>query len=142
MDVGGEMNRDILLTKIDELLKAHTYDQMMQMLLQYKDIAMRDNDLATVGYLLNIHNMERDAGQRSVLEKVNSISELLERHTILKFYLMRLDHDFIGDGFEDFKQYVMQSGASAYELLTTVNYTVFHKEKVLSDIQPILMEIM
>lgn len=142
MDAGAEMNRDILLTKTDELLKAHSYDQMIQMLLRYKDIAMRDNDLATVSYLSNIHNMERNSGQRSVLEKVDSVVGLLERYTILKFYLIRLDHGFVGDGLEDFKQFVIQNGVSAYELLTIVNYTVFHKEKVLSDIQPILMEIM
>lgn len=124
------MDKDKLRKKIDELLRTHSYDLLEEKLLLYKDITEHDNDFATVYYLLGIYKREKEAGQKTILDKVDSISALLERYTVIKFYLRRIDFDFIGDSLQDFYQFMIQNEVSVYELLTVIEYSVVHKEKV------------
>lgn len=136
-----DMNRDELRDKIDELLRTCAYDQIEDTLMQYKDISLCDSELATVYYLMAIYKMEIEAGQRNFLENVDSVSALLERYTILKFYLRRIEFGLIKDELRDFNQYIAQNRVSVYELLTMVDYSVYHKQEVLKKIQKILREI-
>lgn len=136
------MNRDVLREKMDELLRTRTYDQIEDMLTQYKDIFQDDSDLAAVFCLMEIYETEKEAGKRTFLENVDSISALLERHTILKFYLRRIEFCFTAETLQDFYQYIMQNKVSAYELLATLKSSVYHKQDVLDKIQNILREIL
>ncbi|MCH5262966.1 MAG: glycosyltransferase family 2 protein [Lachnospiraceae bacterium] len=129
------MDTNKLRKKIDELFRTHSYDLLEETLLLYKDITEKDNDLATVYYLLGIYKREKDAGQRTILNKVDSVSTLLERYTVLKFYLRRMDFNFIGDSLQDFYQFIVRNEVSVYELLTVIEYSVVHKEKVRKMIQ-------
>lgn len=131
------MNNDIVRNIIDELLRTHEHDRIEETLLQYKEFTEQDNDLATVYYLMGIYKKEKEAGQRTILDKADSVSALLERYTILKFYLRRIDFDVIGEGMQDFGQYVIQNSVSAHELLTVLNHSVVHKDKVLNSIKEI-----
>lgn len=139
-DIGmdDDVDKDIVRNTLDELLRTHTYDRIEEILLQYKDITEHDNDLATVYYLMGIYKKEKGAGQKTILDKTGSVSALLERYTILKFFLRRIDFDVIGEGMQDFCQYVAQNNVSAYELLTVLDYSVVHKDKVLDRIKEIV----
>ena len=59
------------------------------------------------------------------------MDELLERYTILKFYLRRIDFDVMDDSLDAFYQFLSQSRISSYELLRVIDFSVVHKEKVL-----------
>lgn len=132
------MNTNLLKKKIDELWAIHAYDQIEDVLLEYKNITEHDNDLATVYYLMGIYKKEKTAGQKTILDKTGSVLALLERYTILKFYLRRIDFDVIGESLQDFYQFMIQNEVSAYELLTVMEYVVIHKEKVRKVIQGIV----
>lgn len=124
------MNAELLREKIDGLCSLHEYDQIEETLLEYKDITEHDNDLAMVYYLMRVYKQEKGTSQKTVLDKTGSISALLERYTVLKFYLRRIDFDFIGENLQDFYQFIVQNQVSVYELLTVLEYSVVHKEKV------------
>lgn len=132
------MNTNLLKKKIDELCAIHSYDQIEDVLLEYKNITEHDNDLATVYYLMGIYKKEKAAGQKTILDKTGSVLALLERYTILKFYLRRIDFDVIGESLQAFYQFMIQNEVSAYELLTVIEYSVVHKEKVRKVIQGIV----
>ena len=129
------MNTELLRKKIDDLFAAHAYEQIEDVLLEYKNITEHDNDLATVYYLMGIYKREKAAGQKTILDKTGSVMALLERYTILKFYLRRMDFDVIGVSLQDFYQFMVQNEVSVYELLTVMEYSVVHKEKVQQIIQ-------
>lgn len=129
------MNTELLRKKVDELCQAHEYDQIEKALLEYKDITEHDNDLATIYYLIGIYKQEKAAGKKTILEKASSVADLLERYTILKFYLRRIDFDIVGESLQDFYQFMVQNEVSVYELLTVIEYSVVHKEKVRKAIQ-------
>lgn len=129
------MNTELLKRKVDELCQVHEYDQIETALLEYKDITEHDNDLATIYYLIGIYKQEKAAGKKTILEKASSVADLLERYTILKFYLRRIDFDIVGESLQDFYQFMVQNEVSVYELLTVIEYSVVHKEKVRKAIQ-------
>ena len=129
------MNEEMLRRKVDELCQKHAYDQIEATLLQYKDITEHDNDLAMVYYLMKIYKQEKAAGQKTILEKTGSVSVLLERYTILKFYLRRIEFDVIGESLQDFYQFIAYNEVSVYELLTIMEYSVVSGEKVRKIIQ-------
>ena len=141
MDDENNMDSDKLKKIVDELFRTQDYDRIEETLLQYKDITTYDNDLATVYYLLHIYKMEKEAGQKTILEKTGSISALLERFTIVKLYLRRFDFNCIGESLQDFYQYVVQNKVSSYELLTVADYSVVRKKEVLENIQELLKRI-
>lgn len=129
------MNAELLREKIDTLCRNHEYGRIKETLLTYKDITEHNNDLATVFYLIRIHEQEKAAGLKSVLEKTGTVSALLERYTILKFYLRRIDFDVIGESLQDFYSYMTENQVSAYELITVMEYSVVHKDKVMQVIR-------
>lgn len=129
------MDKNTLREKIDELFQSKSYDLMEETLLQYKDITEHDNDLAMVYYLLGIYKQEKKTEKQTILEKTNSVSALLERYTILKFYLRRIDFDIMGENLNDLYQFVLHNKVSVYELLTVIEHSVVHKEKVRKIIQ-------
>lgn len=125
------MNAETLREKIDELCRKHEYDRIEETLLECKEITEHDNSLATIYYLLRIYKQEKAAGQKTILEKTGNTAALLERYTILKFYLRRIDFDLIGEDLQDFFHYTAVNQVSTYELLTVMEYSVVHKDKVL-----------
>ena len=129
------MNAESLRRKVDELFQIHAYDQIETALLDCMDITEHDNDLAMVYYLMRIYKQEKAAGMKTILEKVCSAADLLERYTILKFCLRRIDFDVVGESLQNFYQFMVQNEVSAYELLTVIEYSVVHREKVRKVIQ-------
>lgn len=129
------VNAELLREKVDGLCRQRAYDQIETILLQYKDITEHDNDLAMVYYLMKIYKQEKAAGQKNILEKTGSISALLERYTILKFYLRRIEFDVIGESLQDFFRFIAHNEVSVYELLTVMEYSVVSREKVRKIIQ-------
>lgn len=129
------VNAELLREKVDGLCRQRAYDQIETILLQYKDITEHDNDLAMVYYLMKIYKQEKVAGQKNILEKTGSISALLERYTILKFYLRRIEFDVIGESLQDFFRFIAHNEVSVYELLTVMEYSVVSREKVRRIIQ-------
>ena len=129
------VNAELLREKVDGLCRQRAYDQIETILLQYKDITEHDNDLAMVYYLMKIYKQEKAAGQKNILEKTGSISALLERYTILKFYLRRIEFDVIGESLQDFFRFIAHNEVSVYEFLTVMEYSVVSREKVRRIIQ-------
>lgn len=129
------MNANFIKKQINELIEAGSYDQIKGLILKYKSISEKDNDISTVFYLLPIYESEKAAGQKTLFEKVKNTEQLLSRYTKLKFYLRRIDFDVIGDGLPDFFGYLIESEVSPYELNVVMKYSVVHKEKVLGVIR-------
>lgn len=119
---------------LDGFLKEHRYDNIKSFLLSAKESVEKNNDLATVCYLCTIYDKEKAAGQPTIFSKVSDMEELLERYTKLKFYLRRIDFDVI-DSLDEFYQFLSQKQVSSYELLTVIEFSVVHKDKVLQTIQ-------
>lgn len=126
------MNAELIIKKIDELIAAKAYEQIKELILNYKTISEKNNDIATIFHLLSIYENERAAGQKTIFDKVQNIEQLLERYTQLKFYLRRMDFDVIGDGMQDFFQFLVKEEVSAFELKLLINQCVVQKEKVWS----------
>lgn len=120
-----------LKEQINKLLTAQKYDDIKILLLSYKDITEHDNDLAMVCYLCTIYDQEKNAGQMTLFSKVESVDELLERYTRLKFYLRRIEFDIMDDNLDIFYQFLLQNQVSSYELLRVIDFCVVHKDKVL-----------
>lgn len=129
------MNEELLKEKLEELMKCKEYDKIKEVLLADKEITEHSNELATIFYLVRIYEKEKAAGQKTIFEKVENSSELLERYTILKFYLRRIEFDVVDDNLQEFYQFLIQNEISSYELMTVMEYSVVHKEKVLKAIK-------
>lgn len=128
------MNGLELKHQVNKLIAGGDYDAVKPLLLSYKDITEHDNDLAMTCYLCTIHEQEKAAGQESVFAKVGGMDELLERYTVLKFYLRRIDFD-VADDIESFYQFLSERRISSYEILRTIDFSVVHKDKVLRNIK-------
>lgn len=126
------MNAEILIKKIDELIAAKNYGQIKDLILEYKNISEKSNDIATIFHLLAIYENEKAYGQKNIFEKVKNTEQLLVRYTQLKFYLRRMDFDVMGSGMQEFFQFLIEEEVSAYELRIVLNQCVVHKEKVWS----------
>ncbi len=124
------MNTAQLKHRVNELIEGGGYDEIKAVLLTYKEITEHDNELATVCYLCTIYEQEKAAGQAVIFSKVSNLEELLERYTILKFYLRRIDFDVMED-LEAFYAFLTKHRISSYELLRVIDFSVVHKEKVL-----------
>lgn len=127
------MSGEQLRQQIENLLLIGKYDEVKPRLLSYKDITEHDNDLATVCYLCTIYEQEKRAGQETLFSKVSGVNKLLERYTLLKFYLRRIEFDIMDD-MELFYLFLAQSRISSYEMMCTIDFSVVHKEKVLQAI--------
>ena len=126
-----KMNGRRLREQIEVRWQEGRYNEIKSLLLQYKEITERDNDLATVCYLCTIFEQEKEAGQMTLFEKVSGMEELLERYTILKFYLRRIEYDVMDGQMEEFYHFLLQNQISQYELLRVLDFSVVKKDKVL-----------
>ena len=126
-----DMDFKQLQSQVNILISSHQYDEIMPLLLKHKYIIENNNDLAMVFYLCSVHKQEKEAGQASLFSKVSNVEELIERYTCLKFYLRRIDFDFMDEGLEDFFTFLVQCEISSYELLAAIDFTVINKDKVL-----------
>lgn len=129
------MDADSLRRQINRLMIEQAYDRIRRLLLANKRITERNNDLATLCYLCAVYEKEKKEGTDTVFSKVSDMEELLERYTILKFYLRRMDFDVLDGGIECFYQFLLQNRVSSYELHTVLDFSVIHKEKVLQMIK-------
>lgn len=120
-----------LKEQLNELLATKKFDDIGRMLLSHEDITVQDNNLIMLYYLCRIYEQERKAGQQTVFSKVSSVDELLERYTILKFYLRRIDFGVIDGSLDIFYQFLVWNKVSVYELMQIIDFCVIHKEKVL-----------
>lgn len=118
-----------LKQRTDELLHNGKYDEIKALLLSYKSITEKDNELATVCYLCTIHEQESAAGQAGIFSKVSCMEELLERYTLLKFYLRRIEFGVTQD-MELFYRFLTQNQVSSYELMRVIDFSVVDKGKV------------
>lgn len=129
------MNEKLIKENLEELMKRKEYDKIKEMLLANKKITEHSNELATIFYLVRIYEQEKAAEQKTIFEKVENSSKLLERYTKLKFYLRRIEFDVVDDNLQEFYQFLIQNEISSYELRTVMEYSVVHKEKVLKAIR-------
>lgn len=123
------MNASQLKRRADELLQSGRYDEIKALLLSYKSVTEKDNDLATVCYLCTIHEQEKAAGQADIFSKVSDMEDLLNRYTILKFYLRRIEFDVAYD-LESFFQFLAQNQVSSYELMRVIDFSIVNKKKI------------
>ena len=126
------MNAELIIKKIDELIATKAYEQIKELILKYKTISEKNNDIATLFHLLPIYENEKAAGQKTIFDKVQNTEQLLERYTQLKFYLRRMDFDVMEGGMQEFFQFLIQEEVSAFELKILINQCVVQKEKVWS----------
>lgn len=124
-----------LQAQVNELIHERCYDEIKPMLLTYKDTTEHNNDLSMICYLCTVHEKEKEAGQQSIFSKVSNMEELIDRYTRLKFFLRRIDFDFMDGGLEEFYMFLTQWQISSYELLAAVDFGVVNREKVLKVIK-------
>lgn len=121
--------------QISSLLIGGKYETIKKILLENWETVKRSNDLTTVFNLISVCEQERNAGQRTIFEKVKDMEKLIERYTKLKFYLRRIEFGVIDNGMSEFNVFLVRNSVSSYELLTSIRYNVIHKDKVLQIIQ-------
>ncbi len=124
-----------LKKQVNTLLAKRKYDDIKELLLAYKETTEHDNELAMTCYLCTVHEQEKAAGQASLFSKVNDIETLINRYTVLKFYLRRIDFDAMGSAMGEFYYFLAQNQVSSYELLRGIDFGVVHKDKVLQIIK-------
>ena len=129
------MDAKALYSQINTLFATKHYEEIKPLLLSYKEITEKDNALATIFYLCGIYEKERDAGDDSLFTKVNSVDELLERYTCLKFLLRRLDFGVSDNGIDELYRFLSEYHVSSYELVAAVNFVVVNKDKVWKEIK-------
>lgn len=130
------MNTYRLKEQVNKLFRNNEYDRVKSCLLSHKDITEHDNDLAIVCYLCTIYENEKDAGQITLFSKVSCIEELLERYTVLKFYLRRIDFDVMERGdITRFYRFLVQNQVTAFEMMGVIEFSIVHKEKVLQAVK-------
>ena len=123
------MNTSQLKQQTDELLQNGRYDEIKELLLSYKSVTEKDNDLAAVCYLCTIYEQEKAAGQADIFSKVSDMEDLLNRYTALKFYLRRIEFDAAHD-LVSFYQFLAQNQVSSHELMRVIDFSVFNKKKI------------
>lgn len=129
------MSAELIKEEVNSFLANKKYDEIKSFLLSKKEIVEKNNDLSTICYLCTIYEKEVAAKQLTIFSKVSNIEELLERYTKLKFYLRRIDFDVTDDKLGEFYQFLSRNQVSSYELLTVIDFSVVHKEKVLKVIR-------
>ena len=128
------MDAQELKNQVNELIRNQKYDEIEPLLFSHRKKTKSDNDLAVTYYLCAVYKQEKPAGQPVIFSKVSSVEELMERYTVLKFYLRRIDFD-VADSLEEFQQFLIEAQVSPYELLKVMDYCVVHKDKVLKAIE-------
>ena len=124
------MDITTLHKKVNDMFAEHRYDEIEPFLREYEGIAENDNMLVTTFYMCQIYDQEKAAGEETLFSKVNTMEELVTRHTRLKFLLRRLDYGVSDDGADSLYRFLVQFRVSSYKLLTTVEYWIIHKDKV------------
>lgn len=128
-----------LKQQTNELLQNRKYDEIKTLLLSYKNITERDNDLATVCYLCTIYEQEQAAGQAVIFSKVSCMEDLLERYTLLKFYLRRIEFGVAQD-LELFYRFLAHNQVSSYELMRVIDFSIVDKEKIFTAMNEYMSE--
>lgn len=129
------MNAYDLGRQVDQLIHDRAYDKIRPLLLANKETTEKNDDLATLCYLCTIYEKEKHEGIPTIFSKISSMEELLERYSVLKFYLRRMDFDVLDGGKESFYQFLSENQVSSHELCTVLEFSIMHKEKVMQMIK-------
>lgn len=121
----------VLKERFDQLLSGGQYDEIRTLLQTDKQIIDEINDLAIARVMLSVCDQEKEAGQQTVYDKVNSLEELVRRYTILMFYLRRFEFDIMDDNMAAFRQFLSMNHVSLQELFAVMYCGNIDKEKVL-----------
>ena len=126
------MNKEELRARINELLANHEYDRIDETLFLNMELLKSDNDLAAVHFLLKIYQEEKASGKETILDKTGSVEALLERYTILKFYLHRIEFGLMDADLSDFYVFMVNNRVTPQEMLIVMKYCVApeHLDKV------------
>ena len=125
----------VLKERFDQLLSGGQYDEIRTLLQTDKQIIDEINDLAIARVMLSVADQEKEAGQQTVYDKVNSLEELVRRYTILMFYLRRFEFDIMDDSMAAFRQFLSMNHVSLQELFAVMFCGTCDKEKVLQIIK-------
>lgn len=125
----------VLKERFDQLLSGGQYDEIRTLLQTDKQIIDEITDLAIARVMLSVCDQEKEAGQQTVYDKVNSLEELVRRYTILMFYLRRFEFDIMDDSMAAFRQFLSMNHVSLQELFAVMFCGTCDKEKVLQIIK-------
>lgn len=129
----------ILKERFNELLLRRQYAEIRTLLQTDTEIIDQINDLAIARIMLSVCEQEKEDGERTLFEKVDSLDELVCRYTTLMFYLRRLEFDIMDDGLDAFKRFLEVNQISLQELFAVICSGNIDKEKVLQIIMDKMM---
>lgn len=119
-----------LCSQVNALYDSRQYDAIIKLLFENKNIANHDNFLATIFMLCFIYSQEKEAGEKTIFSKVNTVDELLERYTKFKFLLTRVDFDVSDENVPELHQFMEEYRVSSHEMKVIIDHNVMHKELV------------
>lgn len=119
-----------LCLQVNTLFASQQYDAIIKLLFDNKSVANHDNFLATIFMLCFIYAQEKEAGEKTIFSKVNTVDELLERYTKLKFLLTRVDFDVSDENVPELHQFMEEYQVSSHEMKVIIDHNVMHKELV------------
>lgn len=117
--------------QFDDLLQRKQYGAIYELLQSNAMVVDQINNFAIARVMLSVCDQEREAGQRILLEKVNSLEEIVRRYTQLMFFLRRLEFDIMDDNMDIFNQFLKKNQVSLQELFVVMFCGSINKEKVL-----------
>ncbi len=120
---------------VDRLLAERRYDDIAPLLKGQEELAENDNAAVITYYMCLIHAKEKESGEETILTKIGTMDELVERFTRLKFLLRRLDYGVSDDGTASLKRFLERQRVSLCELATMLEYCVLDKDKVWEEIR-------
>lgn len=123
----------------NSLLQEKNYRAIFELFQANLEVVEQENDLAIARCLLSVCEQEMEAGQRILIEKVNSLEEIATRYTRLMFYLRRIEFDIMDDSFDEFNWFIKENQISVQELFVVMYCGNIDREKVLQIIKDKIM---
>lgn len=130
-----EQSLTAMREQFDDLLRRKQYGEIYELIESNAVVLDQINDFAIARVMLSVCEQEREAGQRTLLEKVNSLEEIVRRYTQLMFFLRRLEFDIMDDNMDIFNQFLKKNQISLQELFVVMFCGNINKEKVLQIVQ-------
>lgn len=115
---------------VNTLFRLKQYDAMKEVLLKCQELTVQDNDLSILFYLYGIYEKEKDAGKRTLFDKVSSPDQLVYRYTMIKFFLRRLEFGALLPDQEIINQFRTENDISDEELCGILDFSCYHKKRV------------
>lgn len=133
MDVQARWEQSLtaMREQFDDLLRRNQYEEIYELLQSNPVAADQANDFAIARVMLSVCEQEKEAGQCILLEKVDSLEEIVRRYTQLMFFLRRLEFDIMDDNMDIFNRFLKENQVSLQELFVVMFCGNINKEKVL-----------